>query len=306
MESYDRYDASRPTTHHLLAISSDFGSWVTLPTPLESFAVASYRSQLVLVGGREAATQIISGKLWETGDAGKSWQPSPLPPMPTKRHSVTVVNSGSPESLVVAGGMGTQHELRYEVEVLKDDQWFAVQPLPFPCPTTLKYAIHDSCLYFLEVYPDCPSHVAGAYCKLDSLFASCTSTDDDTVPDSRDLWMELYTRNDMVDMASFGQRLTTFAHPREINAFSPFTQRWFHVGDMPFTMYPNNTTCATLPSGELAVMSSYDTGHGETLSIAKLRRKCITGTDCPEHVQDIKPWLLRCQGFIHTCQSEEG
>lgn len=273
VESYGRYDASRPTAHHLLALSSDLTSWNTLATPLEWFATASYHSQLVLVGGREAATQTISGQLWGTNDAGRSWRPLSVPPMPTKRHSVTVVNTGSPESLVVAGGMGAQHDLRYEVEVLNNSQWFTVQPLPFPSPTTLKCTIHNHCLHFMEVYPDVPSFVDGVYCKLESLFAYCTSSTD-AVPNSPDLWKEQYTRDDVIDMASFGQQLITFAYPREINAFSQLTQCWFHVGDSPFPMYPNSMTCTTLPTGELAVMNS--NGTIGTLSIAKLIRKCIS------------------------------
>ena len=124
--------------------SSDVTSWTELATPTSYFALATYHSQLVLVGGGYESEP--KNKLW-TLDTGDEWQPS-LPPMPTRRCSSSAVSAGTPECLVVAGGKGVFGSALDTVEVLVEGQWSAVQPLPREC-SALKSALHKGRLYFM-------------------------------------------------------------------------------------------------------------------------------------------------------------
>lgn len=131
-----REDAS--TEHHvkffskLLVLSPDISSWnviATLPWVTE-FALSTYHSKLVLVGGKEQSVfSKCTNKLWASGD-GINWQPS-LPPMPTKRFSPVAVNTGDPEYLVVAGGVVPfSHMIADVAEVWLGKEWATLQPLP--------------------------------------------------------------------------------------------------------------------------------------------------------------------------------
>ena len=99
----------------VLEFSDDLAAWKVLPpAPVTHFGLSSYHSQLVLVGGRLNGT--TSNKLWMYDD--DTWHCS-LPPMPTCRDDPAVVNTGTPEYLVVAAG-GNAAKV---VDVLVGRQW---------------------------------------------------------------------------------------------------------------------------------------------------------------------------------------
>lgn len=54
---------------------------LSLPPNIQQFALTTYHSQLVLLGGMSNDSVTILNELWVSDD-GKSWQQS-LPPMPT-------------------------------------------------------------------------------------------------------------------------------------------------------------------------------------------------------------------------------
>lgn len=111
--------------------------------PSSKCGITTYQSKLVLVGGEVEKT--LSKLLW-TGDididwtwTGKEglewydpidlhWQAS-LPPMSIARCRPSVVNTGSPECLAVAGGTGKDLCM---VEVLIENQWWYVGEAPGP------------------------------------------------------------------------------------------------------------------------------------------------------------------------------
>lgn len=126
--------------------SMDLNSWEVLTTPAHHYALTTYRSQVVLVGGKESSADLVTSKLW-TSHAGLNWLPS-LPPMPTARYWSSAANTGTPECLVIAGGVGVDGNDLDTVEVLVGEQWSVVQPLPgkYQC---LKSVIHDGKLYFM-------------------------------------------------------------------------------------------------------------------------------------------------------------
>ena len=84
----------------LVEFSANLAAWKMLPlTPVECFGLSTYHSQPVLVGGWLNGTS--SNKLWVYDN--DTWHCS-LPPMMTGRRYPVVVNTGTPEHLVVAGG----------------------------------------------------------------------------------------------------------------------------------------------------------------------------------------------------------
>ena len=111
----------------------NLGSWTPFSVPaMRGFALTTYHSQLVLVGGWTDGKKVLN-TLWTSAD-GTNWQET-LPPMPTSRYGAAVVNTGSsggPECLVVAGGVREAEKKLDTVEVLREGQWSTVHPLPEP------------------------------------------------------------------------------------------------------------------------------------------------------------------------------
>ena len=147
-----------PQWSSLWELPFDLSSWKMLP-PLPCFApgLAIYCSQLVLVGGKLSRSRSPTNKLWVSDDDGLTWQQS-LPPMPTPRVGPAVVNTGTPEYLIVAGGdhvLKQNHWNLYRcpaVEVLVEEVWVTVTSLPsfngewgFSC--SIKHTLHGGSLY---------------------------------------------------------------------------------------------------------------------------------------------------------------
>jgi hypothetical protein len=106
-------------------------------------------------------------------DDGYSWNTS-LPPMPTARWWPTVVNTGTPEYLLVAGG----HPCGKVVEVFMEGQWWSLPSLPCPYYGYMNPAtIHGGTL-----------HICGAYCDLQSLLASRQPPNNTVRSDPDGLW----------------------------------------------------------------------------------------------------------------------
>lgn len=133
------------------------------------FTLATYNSQLVLVGGVNGNGEDVNGLL--VSSDGIDWQQS-LPPMPTRRHGVLAVNTGSPECLIVMGGyVGEEYLCTTTVEVLLEDQWSTVQPIPFSLYRICTCTPHNGNLFFEILH--CDNYSQLMHCKLESLIMSC-------------------------------------------------------------------------------------------------------------------------------------
>lgn len=153
--------------------STDFNSWTRLTTPTSLYALTTYRSQLVLLGG------VDSNMVW-TLDADNNWQPS-LPPMPTAKNRFTAVNTGSPgvpECIVVAGGRKLGHGILRTVEVMVNEQWSTVQPLPI-AGRLKKSTIHNGKLYLMG---SLSSGYTCCCCDIKSLIDSAMHPDANLLP----------------------------------------------------------------------------------------------------------------------------
>ena len=207
---------------------------------------------MVLVGGREPDTDMATNKLW-TLKGGTNWQPS-LPPMPTRRYKSSALNTGSPECLVVSGGRASGGSYVNVVEILKDNEWSSVQPLPKSC-YCLKSTLHKGRLYLIGGYEQGRSVF---HCKLESLLNENYTQE---MSHSSGLWSELQIYLQNSSPSSFANQLISNgglingALSSEICAYSPHTLSWLHVGDLPIEL--RGTATIVLPTGELVVLGGY-------------------------------------------------
>ena len=115
--------------NRLFLSSPDLTSWTPLSVPARYYGLSVYHSRLVLLGGIEISASKPTNKVWASED-GMDWQTSHIPPMGTARCSPSAVNTGTPEWLVAASGIDAKGLPLNVVEILIDQQWSTVHPLP--------------------------------------------------------------------------------------------------------------------------------------------------------------------------------
>ena len=223
-------------------------TWSRINTPVYFYALVAYHSQLVLVGGKEYVGEGIDGpvtnKLWTLTEHGQ-WSSETLPPMTTKRWGASAVEFAG--NILVAGGSPKSTNI---VEVYNVGQWVKVLCLPESCCSLwMTSTVLDEHWYLMgggveekEVY----------YASLESLVASCQSSEK-ILPS---LWKRLPdVPHKYSSAAVFGNRLIAaggFPRTSSIYAYSPHTQSWVHVWDLPVGL--QSTCTAVLPTGELMVI----------------------------------------------------
>ena len=227
-------------------------TWSRIDTPAIYFALITYHSQLVLVGGMELVDKykdgLVTNKLWTLTEHDQ-WRET-LPPMTTKRHSASAVDIAD-TYILVAGGGDNYGRMVDIVEVYNSHHWAEVQCLPKPCDD-MKSTVLNGHWYLMggegqrkEVH----------YASLDSLVASCQPSEK-PLPS---VWKRLpdvpHAHSSTV---VFGNRLITVggkgrtSPSSSIHAYSPHTKSWVHVGDM--TVGLSSTCTAVLPTGDLMVI----------------------------------------------------
>ena len=214
-------------------------------TPVYRFALITYHSQLVLVGGMEYVDEErvwpVTSKLW-TLTGHDQWRET-LPPMTIKRQCTSAV--GFVDNILVAGGVDEKGRSIDIVEVYKFYYWTKVQCLPKP-NYVMKSTVLNGHWYLMggegqgkEVY----------YASLDGLVASSEKP----LPS---VWKRLSdVPHEWSSTAVFGNRLIAVGgYPSSsfIHAYSPYNQSWVHVGGMLVELF--STCTAVHPTGELMVI----------------------------------------------------
>ena len=247
-------------TNKLFAItlntSSKSASWTEMTTPCSRYALTTYFSRLVIIGGvmSTVSSQEVTDKVW-TSDDGVKWETS-LPPMSTRRAGASAVNPSSPQCLVVAGGVlgPTVPVLTKVVEVLRDQQWSTVQPLPVRS-SGMGSIVHNGNWYLLgssDMF----------CCNLNKLLHSTYQTSSQStipiwslVPFSSMRESPLYFQNDLPRspiFVSVGQDLLALGNSGAYG-YSHHCQRWLHVGVLPENSM--NKCAVVLPSEEVLLLS---------------------------------------------------
>ena len=224
-------------------------------------ALTTYRSQLVLAGGREVASGSVTNSLrvFENGE----WCPS-IPAMPAARYGASAVSRG--QHLIVAGGGSSPFVLGYTdiVEVFDGRSWSTAQSLPQRC-TFMKSVVYNDVWYVCggleqgrEVYS----------APLQSIVESTRDT-------QSTVWTKLPpTHHHYSSIAIFGQKLLTIGGlpTSAVHAFSPHSKSWPHVGDLPVAL---DSSCSfTLPNGELMTLGgNTDMSNSDRVFIGQLSCK---------------------------------
>ena len=228
--------------------------WDKLDTPTQWYALTSYNSQLVLVGGMDPNTGIATNQLWVL-DEQHNWT-QPLPPMTKERYQASAVNVG--DYLIVAGGQGGSHVGPLnEVEVYDGHQWRKAKSLPRP-RSWMKSALHEG-KWYLDGGAQAEEDRKIYYTSLESLIATMHSEGGEQpsvwkeLPGSPLLWSTpVVFNNQLISVAGY-------PYSSAIHAYFPSKMSWVHVGDLPVACY---STCAlVLPTGELLVIGG-DSEYG--------------------------------------------
>lgn len=239
----------------LFVCPADLSAWSVLTTPTQQFALTTYRSQLVLVGGIETSSKLVTNQLYSTDTANIDWKP--FTSMPTKRFSLSAANTGNPEYLVMAGGVNADYRMVDTVEVFADEQWVTVQHLPLKC-YYMKSTLHNGKLYLVggEFHAGGGEISIGYSCDVKSLLVSGGS-----------LWSQFEAPFPHACVASFGGRLIKIGgcelvslgsgYSHSIFAHSPFSNSDVHVGSIPAVRKLIGGCAIVLPTGELVVLGGW-------------------------------------------------
>ena len=249
----------------LLHISStNLHSWTTTRLPYEHMSLTTYQDKLVAVGGRHDSTLEVTDQLL-TSATGEDWQPS-LPPMPTKRYSTSSISAGSPEVIIVAGGMGSYRRDLHTVEVLQSDQWSTAHPLPTPC-YKMRSSLHEGNFYFTGGMDQEDTLYT---CSCTSLITSCGLTGNDTST-TTPVWDKLEAPDDTMAIVSYSSRLITVDKRCSIRGYSSMRQSWVETTSKGKREDGNNPylAAAVLPTGQLVV------AHGRGVYRITLSGECV-------------------------------
>ncbi len=244
--------------YHTLHISTDLHSWTTTRAPYRTSSLTTYQSKFVLVGGMHPSTYEPTNSLL-TSTTGLDWKPL-LRAMPTHRYWPSSVSGGSPEVLVVAGGIGSLGEYLDVVEVLLNDHWTTADSLPSSC-YNMRSTFHEGNFYFTGDDKEKILFI----CSLESLIASASNGRTRT----QTVWRTVTTLAEIFAIVSYVSNLICIDEDSTIRSYSDKTETWIETTsevDRP-ALKDNGGWIATavLSTGQLLVASE-DGVHKGTLS----------------------------------------
>ena len=166
--------------------------------------------------------------------------------MSTKRTSS--VGTQSPEILVVAGGVKFNGDLLDVVELLFEDKWILVDPLPASC-RNMQSTLHDRNLHFMGSGEQDTSVYT---CSLSSLISSVTECSNTSTDGP--LWRQYPAPNKRTTVASYSSRLANIDDQETITRYCTLSQSWVEAtstGDIP-REDTANITATVLTTGDTA------------------------------------------------------
>ena len=230
----DKVYFKRTATGKLSIYTPATDTWDTIVTPVYGYALTTYHSQLVLVGGKNCDDEKSSAKLWTLSEDGQ-WRET-LPPMETDCINASSMSRG--DHLLIFDGT------RKEVNVYNGRYWAKAEHLPGMPSFTHSIVLNDN-LYVIG------SHNQVYSASLDSLIASCQPSE----TSQPSFWKKLPNVPFSYCYPTLFGRKLTLIRSSELHAFSPSTQSWIRVGDNTYGPPLSSSVCAiSLPSNELMVV----------------------------------------------------
>ena len=242
--------------------------WTTLPPlPVIWFGLGQVNGKLVAVGGVKKSTGKEINDVYTYDEQSQEWKQA-IPPMPTARHSLSVLSLQS--ALVAAGGF--MSTFRDAVEIFKPDtsQWYRTDPLPTACYDISLVAIGNTC-YALGGVGSGSFLNQALYASVDDLLGNAVPANQTThsgSSDTQSAWKTLPNTPTYRPAAAVlaGNLLAiggdeTYrgeAAMKEVYMYSPFTNSWIYVSDLPAPRAI--TAVAVLSSTEVLVIGGWDDG----------------------------------------------
>ena len=233
----DMYSAAGSSAA-LLIYNFTVDSWDLLDTPTEDYALTTYNSQLVLVGGIDPTTMNVTNQLWVL-DEQQYWT-QPFPPMKIQCCRASAVNMD--HHLIVAGGLDDELDPLDVVQVYDGHQWKKAQPLP-KAGHCMKSSVLNGVWYLAG------GDEQGKEVIYTSLFSLIATTSSDNVF----VWKKL--PNVPLEWATpvkIGKNLATVGGNFFSSAIYVYfypTNSWVYVEDLPVACH--STCTVVLPTGEL-------------------------------------------------------
>ena len=249
--------------------------WDILDTPTYLYALTTYHSQLVLVGGINPDTGRATSQLWVLDEQHKSTQP--LPPMTTRCYQAAAVSVG--DHLIVAGGCSDGGDALDEVVMYDGHQWRKVQPLPRAC-SLVKSAVHKKNWYLAGGRMEQKNEQGYViyHTSLDSLIATKDNAGKLSVwkklPDAPLKWSAPAVPSNQ--LITVGGGINNYSSA--IHAYSTTTNSWVHMGDLPGACYSPDSV--VLPTGELLVV-------GTRLGLASFIFRANIRGELGLHIRDV-------------------
>lgn len=256
--------------------------WFTLPPlPVRYFRLGQVEGRLVAVGGLSKATREFCSVVYTFDERSRKWKQT-LPPMPTARHSPVVVSFES--ALVVAGGTkeGEVYANVVEIYVSGSSQWFRTDPVPAPCQSMSAAASANT--FFTVGGYEHPSFLSQAWCaSVDDLIRNAVPANQaiNSSSSPHSAWKVLpntptYTPAAAALAGSF-LAIGGYNTPKgdiaqkEIFMYSPSTESWIHIGDLPEPR--SNAMTVMLSSTEILVIGGWHNGPKSTVYKGTLTMK---------------------------------
>jgi N-acetylneuraminic acid mutarotase len=248
-------------------------SYDTLPPyTYKYFSMAVVNNQLVLVGGKDVQTGMVTNKLSMWNEPSKRWT-HPLPPMTTAYHSPSVASHNN-RWLVVMGGYDGKTALS-RVEILDTDstQWYHAASLPQPLSSALPAIIGNMC-YLLGGYTEGGASQKVFSVCLDDLISRAVSTA--SAPPTPSPWQLLPDTplHNSIALAFNGALLaigggSLYMGSTAIYHYQPSSRSWVKAGELPTRR--SHCTCTVLPGGDLYVAGGGIYGTEQRVDIASVQ-----------------------------------
>ena len=217
-------------------------SWSFMDTPTYYYGLTIYDDHLTLVGGVEYPGFRVTNKIWllqSLGEDGREeWKEDAIPPMPSRRHSVSAV--GYDKLLLVAGG---NYQDIKTVELYQLGQWRSTTPLPRPC-SDMSSTVMGSHVVFAggqgqgkEVY----------HCSVDTIKSKTLQWE--RLADAPLENSSIITLNGV--LLAIGGR-TGSSKSAAMFGFLSHTRSWHHFFNLPLPLY--NTSTAVIQTGQIVAV----------------------------------------------------
>ena len=244
----------------LYVYDSRTDAWDSMTTPVYHFALTTYKSQLLLVGGKLLEDKKVTNRIWTLGEGTMPWKEE-LPAMLIKCHSASAIEYK--DNVIVAGGAqkATQSDIDV-VEVYNGHSWSYAQSLPKPC-SDIKSTIYNGHWYLMGKWG---SDVH--YASLEEVVSYCQVANPKNIWDHKPPLPKLPINIQVVPNHSympftpimFGNRLLAIGGWKtptsSIFAYSSRTKSWISVGCIGIEN--SFASCMiVLSSGELMVIGGF-------------------------------------------------